>query len=75
MEIKKEKPQPTNVKPVVKSFLINQKAILRQRLGRFVSEEGVLMHYLTRSEEFNRDFEEYCKAQNRDVDLLSVLTQ
>ena len=70
----KEKPQPTNVRPIVKDFLFNQKAVLKQRFGKFVSEEGVLMYYLNGNEEFVKDFGEYSAMQNKKEDLLQVLT-
>lgn len=68
---KKEKTIPMNISLTLKDFVIEGKAILKKRYGKFYSEPAVLMYYLKQGDEFMQDYSKYCRDNNKINKLMS----
>jgi len=70
MKEKKEKLVSMNVTETLKGFIFSGKELLRERLGRFISEPNVLLYYLKQNNEFMEDYNRYCTTKGKVNDLV-----
>ena len=67
----KEIPEPINVSPALKAFLIDKKNDLKDKYKKFYSVPSTLLYYLIESNSFVTDYSEYCKKKGFKNDLIS----